>query len=47
VSAFLSHGTFHKQYQEHDRKRQHGDHPKAVEIRKRRRLLLPQVFEFL
>jgi hypothetical protein len=47
VSAFLSHRTFHKQYQECDRKGQHGDHPKAVEIGKRRCLLLPQVFEFL
>jgi hypothetical protein len=47
VSASLSHRTFHKQYQECDRKRQHGAHPKAVEIGKRRRLLLTQIFEFL
>ena len=47
MSAFLRHRTFHKQYQECDRKGQHGHHPKAVEIGKRRCLLLPQVFEFL
>ena len=47
MSAFLSHRTFHNQYQKRDRKRQHGDHPKAVEIGKRRCLLLAQVFELL
>ena len=47
VSAFLSHRTFHKQYQECDRKGQHGDHPKDVEIGKRRRLLLTHIFELL
>jgi len=47
VTASLRHGTFHKQYHERDRERQHGDHPKAVEVGKRRCLLLPQVFEFL
>jgi hypothetical protein len=40
VSAFLSHRTFHKQYHERDPKRQHGQHPKAVEVGKRRCLLL-------
>ena len=35
VTAFLSHRTFHKQYQERDRKRHHGHHAKAVEIGKR------------
>src|SRR6516162_3630386 len=47
VAAFFGYRAFHEQYQERDRKRQHGDHPKAVEIGKRRRLLLTQVFEFL
>src|SRR6516162_2995341 len=47
VAAFFGYRAFHKQYQERDRKRQHSDHPKAVEIGKRRRLLLTQVFEFL
>jgi hypothetical protein len=47
VTALLSYRALHKQYQERDRKRQHGHHPKAVEIGKRRRLLLTQVFEFL
>ena len=47
MSALLSHRTFHKQYRERDRKRQHGHHPKGVEIGKRRRLLLAQVFELL
>jgi len=47
VTASISHRTFHKQYHERDRKRQHGHHPKAVEISKRRRLLLTQVLEFL
>jgi hypothetical protein len=32
VSAFLSHRTFHKQYQERDRKRQHGDHPASFPL---------------
>ena len=35
VTASLSHRTFHKQYQERDRKRHHGHHPEAVEIGKR------------
>src|SRR5271166_360037 len=47
MSAFLGHRTFHKQYRERDRKRQHGHHPKGVEIGKRRGLLLAQVFELL
>ena len=47
MSTFLSHRTFHQQYQERDHERQYGDHPKAVEIGKRRRLLLTQVFEFM
>src|SRR6516164_9125225 len=47
VAAFFGYRAFHKQYQERDRKGQHGHHPKAVEISKRRRLLLTQVLEFL
>src|SRR6516162_4851834 len=47
VSAFLSHRTFHNQHQKRDRKRQHGRHPKGVEIGKRRRLLLAQILERL
>ena len=47
MTAFLSHRTLHKQYRERDHKRQHGDHPKGVEISKRRRLLLTQVIELL
>jgi hypothetical protein len=47
VAAFLSHGTLHKQYRERDRKGQHDHHPEGVEISKRRRLLLAQVFELL
>ena len=47
MAAFFSYGTFHKQYHERDHKRQHGHHPKAVEVGKRRCLLLTQVFEFL
>lgn len=31
VTAFFSHGTFHKQYRERDRKGQRGHHPKGVE----------------
>src|ERR1700748_769599 len=47
VTPFLSHRTLHKQYQERDRKRQHGNHPKDVEIGKRRCLLLAHIFELL
>src|SRR5271154_4956558 len=47
AGAFLSHRAFHNQYQKRDHKRQHGDHPKAVEVGKRGCLLLPQIFEFL
>jgi hypothetical protein len=47
MTAFLSHRTLHKQYRERDHKRQHGDHPKGVEIGKRRPLLLAQIFELL
>ena len=47
VGAFFSHRAFHNEYQERDRERQHGDHPKDVEIGKRRCLLLAHVFEFL
>src|SRR5271165_6236760 len=47
MSAFLSHGTLHKQYRERDHQRQHGRHPKDVEISERSRLLLTQVFELL
>jgi hypothetical protein len=47
VGAFLRHRTFHKQYHERDSKRQHGEHPKAVEVGKGRCLLLPQVCELL
>jgi hypothetical protein len=45
VGAFLGHGAFRKQYQERNRKGQHRDHPKTVEIGKRRHLLLTQVFD--
>jgi hypothetical protein len=47
VTAFLGHRMFHKQYRERDHKRQHGDHPKGVEISKRRPLLLAQILELL
>jgi hypothetical protein len=47
VAASFGHRAFHKQYQERDRKRQRGDHPKHVEIGKRRCLLLAHIFELL
>jgi hypothetical protein len=47
AAAFLSYRTFHKEHHERDPKRQHSEHPKAVEVGKRRCLLLPQAFEFL
>jgi hypothetical protein len=47
VTAFLSHGAFHKQHRERNHKGKHGDHPKGVEISERRRLLLTQILECL
>jgi hypothetical protein len=47
VSAFLGYRAFHKQSYEHEQKRQHSKHPKAVEISKGGCLLLAQIFEFL
>src|SRR5271155_3300895 len=47
VRALFGYRTFHQKYQECHRKRQHGDHPKAVEIRKCRCLLLAHIFELL
>src|SRR6516164_7004544 len=47
LGAFLSHRAFHNKHQERGRKRQRRDHPKDVEIGKRRCLLLAHIFELL
>ena len=47
ASALLGHRSLHEQGHEHERKRQNGKHPKAVEVGERGCLLLPQIFKFL
>ena len=45
--ALLGDRALHEQHRERDHEGQHSRHPKCVEISKRRRLLLTQVFELL
>jgi hypothetical protein len=47
ASAFLSQRAFHQRHHKHERKRQHSEYPKAIEISQGRCLLLAQVLECL